>query len=634
MEQYTNMARDSSQSVLTDRFYGLNRTRKPNQGEMESMQNMSSGEFPCASPALSRSAVVSVSNDIQAVAAPDSSASSGVTGLTGIMNGAFYYNGVKKSGTNLLPSDYTWLMERLGNIYIIAGYKGTSKAVYSYNATTNKFDDYLPSMDKLIVTAGIDDNRGNYLETFRYDYQEVRDHTATLVDGTTMTGADFFDKYNSQSKTENIFAKVFSEGDDLEISGFPAQGAVGGMSWWFNVNTGVHEYIQAGTELNNTVDLSAELNIEDVSKNAIVSAIVTGFEVKPYQMDGGAVCYRHRIYFNLLDKEGDNIEFIDLAGLTNAVYVMGIKLTRKIPAFTDITTHDNRLWLTSPSGMSIYASSSDEIYDFSGESITEGLAARLNTLIPGKFTGICSYQSYVVAFKESHILIIYGSNAATYRLEAISGIGCIDPKSIAVTPNGVIFLSYKGFYIYSGSTPRLISDKLNMQYAAAAAGFDGNIYYVSALRADGVRELLAYDMRYGTWHIRDDFEALGMFRFKGRFYFADKRNIYTESASPDEWSFTLARTTDNTLDHKTVNEVWIYADVSEDADFTVYTDVSDSGWRQHTTFNDTGLKLFRCPIRALSGTNYRIRIDGHGKIVFYEIEVKESDQKGRRYKER
>ena len=134
--------------------------------------------------------------------------------------------------------------------------------------------------------------------------------------------------------------------------------------------------------------------------------------------------------------------------------------------------------------------------------------------------------------------------------------------------------------------------------------------------------------------IRDSFEALDMFRFRDGFYLADTRHIYTESGEPSEWSFTLARTNDSSLDNKTVNELWIYAEVSEDADFTVYTEVADRGWRQHTTFDDTGLKLFRCPIRALSGTNYRIRIDGHGKVVFYELEVKESDQKGRRSKER
>jgi hypothetical protein len=404
------------------------------------------------------------------------------------------------------------------------------------------------------------------------------------------------------------------------------------MSWWHNSN-GVTEYIYPGTEMNNTVDISGETDLEPISKDAIVSAAITDFEVKRYVVDG-TVCRIHRVYLELRDKTGALINFVDIGGLQNRVFVMGVKLSFKMPAFTDMTVHDNRLWITSPSGTSIYASASDATYDFSGDSVVNRLTARLNTMIPGQFTGICSYESYVVAFKESHILIIYGSNAATYKLEAISGIGCIDPKSIAVTPNGVIFLSYKGFYIYSGSTPRLISDKLNTSYTAAVAGFDGNIYYASALRADGERELLAYDMRYSTWHIRDDFDALGMFRFKGGFYFTDTRHIYTESAVPDEWSFTLARTTDNSLDHKTVNEIWIYADVSGDANFTVYTEVADHGWRQHTTFDDTGLKLFRCPVRALSGTNYRIRIDGHGMVVFYEIEVKESDHKGRRYKER
>lgn len=643
MYQTTNNQNDLNTATATYRFYGLDRTRRPSRGAMEDMRNMSSSEFPCAAPAPAKVTVVSVTKDIQAAAAPDSSVSTAVTGLTGVMNGAFYYNGVKKSGKTILRSDYNWTIERLSKVYIINGTGAAGKSAYTYNADTDEFNSLVAKkeggryiiayMDKLIVTAG-SDTYGNYLETYRYVHTDVYNHQVTLDDGSVMDGDDFYSQYNSCSTPTNIFDRFFDIGDEIEISGFTKDGP-GGRLWYYTGGSGdsgeVAEVTNYDVSVNNTVDKTMH-RMSTIDNDAIVLAQITKFDVT-----ASAGSYAHRVYFNLYDKTGVANDFKDMLhrGTNNAnYYAQGVTLSRAYPAFSDITVHDGRIWGTTVNGEFIYGSSSDVIGDFSADSINKGLAIRITPDIPGVFTGICSYGSYLLVFKESAIILVYGSGAAGYRYETISGIGCIDPKSIAVTPNGVIFLSYKGFYIYSGSTPRLISDKLNTSYTAAVAGFDGNIYYASALRDAGERELLAYDMRYGTWHIRDDFDALGMFRFKGGFYFTDTRHIYTESGAPGEWSFTLARTTDNSLDHKTVNEIWIYADVSEDADFTVYTEVANHGWRQHTTFDDTGLKLFRCPVRALSGTNYRIRIDGHGKVVFYEIEVKESDQKGRRYKER
>ncbi len=628
-----NPENDSLKSRGTYRFYGLDRTRRPGRGAMEDMTNMSSAELPCAAPAPSREAVVSVAKDIDAVAAPDSSVSGSVDGLTGVMDGAFYYNGVKKSRQYVLRPDLEWTIARLGKVYIINGTGAGVKAAYTYNADADEFRPLTKTMDRLIVTAG-QDNYGNYLETYRYRHSAVSDHQVTLDDGSRMLGDDFFDKYKSYETESNIFAGCFQVGDEIEISGFPAD-EPGGRLWYYDGSSGdggeVRPVATYNVSYNNTVDMSAA-RMSGIDNDDIVHAAVKRFEVTV-----AGYRYAHRIYFELLDKTGAQNEFRNMLnlGTNNAnYYAQGVTLRLAYPAFTDIAVHDNRLWGTTVNGEHIYGSASDDISDFSGASINDKLAVRLTPYLPGAFSGICSYGGDLIVFKENAIILVWGSTAAGYRYEIISGVGCIDPESVAVTYAGVIFLSHKGFYIYDGSSPRRISDKLNMRYTAAVSGFDGDTYFTSAKRQDGARELLAYDMRFGTWHIRDDFNALGMFRFKGGFYFADKRGIYTESGEPEAWSFTLPRATDNTLDNKTVNEIWIYADISDGAEFTVYTDVSDGGWRQHTTFNDTGLKLYRCPVRALSGTDYRIRIDGHGKVVFYELEVKESDHKGRRYKER
>ncbi len=629
-----NPENDSLKSRGTYRFYGLDRTRRPGRGAMEAMTNMTAAEFPCAAPAPSRAAVVSVSEDIQAVAAPDALISGSVAGLTGVMGGSFYYNGVNKSGRYVLRSDFDWTIARLGKVYIINGTGSGGKAAFTYNADTDELRPLIKTMDRLIVTAGEDATKGCYLETYRYYHSDVADHWVVLDDGSHMAGSEFYTQYNSYATENNIFMQYFKPGDEVEISGFPGSRPEERI-WYYNGGSGdsgelvpVENY---DVSVNNTVDKTAE-RMSRIDRDAIVLAKVKGFEVT---ISGGY--FAHRIFFELSDKTGAKNEFKSMLGLgrNNAnYYAQGVSIRLAYPAFSDIAVHDNRLWGTTVNGEHIYGSASDDISDFSGDAINDKLAVRLTPYLPGSFSGICSYGGDLIVFKENAIIIVWGSTAAGYRYEIIPGVGCIDPRSVAVTYTGVIFLSHKGFYIYDGAAPRQISAKLNAEYTAAVSGFDGDTYFASAQRQDGVWELLAYDMRCGAWHIRDDFNALGMFRFKGGFYFADKRGIYTESGEPDEWSFTLARTTDNTLDNKTVNELWIYADVSDGAEFTVYTDISDGGWREHTTFNDTGLKLYRCPVRALSGTNYRIRIDGHGSVVFYEIEVKESDHKGRRYKER
>ena len=628
-----NRENDSLKSRGTYRFYGLDRTRRPDRGAMEAMTNMTAAEFPCAAPAPSRSALVTTASDIQAVAAPDALISESVDGLTGVMGGAFYYNGVRKSGRYVLTPAFSWTIARLGKVYIINGTGAGGKAAYTYNADADEFRTLTKTMDRLIVTAGTD-NRGSFIETYRYIHTEVYNHRVTLDDGSVMDGDDFYTQYNSCRTESNIFMPYFRVGDEVELSGFPKSGP-GGRLWYYTGGPGdsgeVAEVTNYDVSVNNTADKTAE-RMSRIDRDAVALATVSGFDVT---LAGGF--YAHRIYFELADKTGAANEFKNMLGrgTNNAnYYAQGVTLRLAYPAFSDIAVHDNRLWGATVNGEHIYGSASDDISDFSGASINEGLAARLTPYLPGASRGICSYGGDLLVFKESAVILVWGSAAAGYRYEIIHGIGCIDPRSIAVTPAGVIFLSRNGFCIYDGSAPRSVSQKLNTVYTEAVSGFDGDTYFASALRPDGARELLAYDMRYGTWHIRDDLEAVGMFRFKDAFCFADRRSIYTESGEPSEWSFTLARTTDNSLDNKTLTELWIYAELTAGAEFTVYTEAADRGWRQHETFTDTGLKLYRCPVRALAGTDYRIRIDGRGMVVFYEIEVKESDHKGRRYKER
>ena len=111
-------SQNSRQNIYN--FYGINRTRKRSKGEMEDMLNMSSREYPCAAPRLGRKKIAEAENIVVACA-PDETTVNEVTGITGIADGSFYYNGEVKSGKFILRPEWAWSIERMGNMYIING---------------------------------------------------------------------------------------------------------------------------------------------------------------------------------------------------------------------------------------------------------------------------------------------------------------------------------------------------------------------------------------------------------------------------------------------------------------------------------------------------------------------------------
>lgn len=615
-------------------FSGLNRTRRAVKGEFSDMKNMGTLEYPCAAPRGSRAEVFSAAADIDAVAAPDSTDVGEPEGFTGIAGGAFYYNGTVRSGTHSLAPGLEWEIIRIGNLYIINGYDPdtVSSQLYYYNIDNEAFgigggDKY---MDSLIVTAG-NDSGGSYLATFRYGFTDVYDYEAENEDGSeVIANADFFDKYGDPViEPPNIFERVFSEGDEVEITGFPSRDENFGQIWTYAGASGkVTPQPFQDFSHNNTVDTDLYATLDDVDKYTVTNAYIKSFSVDKVSISG-TDAYVHKVYFRLVNKFGDELTF-DSMNDDAVMYCSGVTVSRRRRVFDHIAAHNGRLWGTAPTGNRIYISNSNDWFDFTPSSIVAGYSGRLESDTPGTFTGLAEYGAELVAFKEDSVTVIYGSGS--YSVSVIPGIGCIDGHSIAVTPSGVIFLGYGGFYGFSGSVPSRISEKLNAGYVSAAAGFDGDIYYASAVRGDSKTELLAYDTRYGTWHLHDGFPARGFFRHRSRFYAAGARKVFELGRAADdtvEWSFTSVPEYYGSLGIKAVSEIWIRAELAEDAEFTVYTSVDSGGFARHSSFKGGGMRVVRCPVRAVMGSSCRYRIDGKGEAVFYEIELRGAEGGGR-----
>ena len=103
-------------------FYGLNRTRKGRKGEFEDMENMSTDEYPYASPTPQPiGQTVITPGTITLALPPLINNTQEITGFTGIANEKFYYNGRVVSEDYTLRSDWDWDAVIMGDMYIING---------------------------------------------------------------------------------------------------------------------------------------------------------------------------------------------------------------------------------------------------------------------------------------------------------------------------------------------------------------------------------------------------------------------------------------------------------------------------------------------------------------------------------
>ena len=611
----------------TYNFYGINRTRRTSKGEFAAMRNMSTEEYPCAAPVRPRKYVAKAPAVINAITAPDCTNVVNIEGLTGISDGGFYYNGVLKSDKYYLSPLHDWQIVRKGNLYLINGYDSTTmkSEMYYYNVDADEFSQN-GVMKNLIVYCGSD-----YIELLEYGHDYVRDYSIISPDGTVIKNKDYFDEYCKNGVCtppgDNIFEKYgFKVGDEITLEGFPKIGSDCPGQIWYRYSDRIVAADHISTEYNNTVDTDEMTDKDKLSKYANVSAFVKSFYTSNQAMVNGVAASVHRMYLDLYTKDGLAGELDITSNDTYKFYVSGITVRKRRRNFTNITTHHGRVWGSVPSGNMLFASASDDLFSFTSNDIANCYAARLPSDTEGRFNGLCEFENKLIAFKDTSITVVSGSNPNNYYTYSINGIGCIDARSIAVTPSGVIFLSHDGFYIYSGSTPARISLRLNTRYDSAVAGYDGNIYYACAVRSDNkCRELLAYDMRYNVWHILDDIDASGFFVFKGKFYIADNIIIYEcnceDCLEVTDWNFTSVKTHDNTFDNKSVTELWIRCEMSKGSEFKVETSVDGGPFRSHATYSSAGIQIFRCPIRIEMCHYYQYRISGHGHVVFYEIEI-------------
>lgn len=613
-------------ALKIEAFGGVNRRSNAGAGEWADMNNLRSDEYPCLSPSCGRDTVFTSGGDIECVAPPVKRYGGEPDGITGIVGGYFHYDGVKYSDYYMSP-DLDWEINVIGNLYIINGYgeSMTLPQLYIFN-TDNKTLSYSSQyLDDLIVCAGEDSN-GTYLLAFDYEYPNVYSHTYYDENKVLKKNSDYFKKYFSGyvMPSTNIFSEKFSVGDELIIRGFPDAEDNTNAVWSYN-SSSEKVLIQSAVSLscNNTLFTDNMVNLDSLGEYDIVRAEVKSFASTSRSIYSRTT-YMHYMYVTLYNKNGKVISFDTMDDYSPKHYCSGITVYKYMHAFDHTAVHQGRLWGTSPTGIQLYASASDDITSFTSNDIMLKFAARLVSDTPSVFKRIISTGDELVAFKDNSIMVVYGTNPNNFVSRNIYNIGCVDTKSIVVTQKGVIFLSHDGFCLYDGTDEiKKLSEVLNKKFVSASAGTDGRKYYAAVTDSDGVCQMLVYDTRYGTWHIEDSLDAVGYFRYLDKFYLADKNTVYAlgNSSAAAQWYAVSPRLFGKSFDLKAIREIWVRAEFRDDARLSVWVAQGNDEFSECAAFNRRGFHVLRVPVRAIKSDSFKIKLSGTGNILIYGLEI-------------
>lgn len=304
-----------------------------------------------------------------------------------------------------------------------------------------------------------------------------------------------------------------------------------------------------------------------------------------------------------------------------------VLLERKVPELVCICECDNRIW--GAEGTTIYASALGDptnFFVYDGLS-TDSYAAAVGS--DGEFTGCCAYSSTVLFWKENCLHKILGSYPAQYEIYTytVPGIQKGSEKSLCIINETLFYKGRGGVYAYSGGTPELISENFGTRrFHGAAAGTDGERYYISMQTERGTWELYVFDTQRGLWLREDETHAIDFAYLDGTLYYLDAGNgklIMTGQDSSEEgpvkWSATLCQMDETTHGRKSYSRLYLRTDMEAGAWLRVEISADGSPFRQVFSTHNERARTLVIPILPARCDNFRIRLSGKGVCIIRSL---------------
>jgi hypothetical protein len=182
------------------------------------------------------------------------------------------------------------------------------------------------------------------------------------------------------------------------------------------------------------------------------------------------------------------------------------------PACATIINHQNRLWLAGLEDPNLlwYSEQFEQGFEVAFSNLQ---TIRLNPIV-GNVTGgdivaMASMDGNLIVFQQNAVWYIQGLGpdptgnggfALPQLVASSSSIGCRDPGSVVLTPNGVVFKSTQGFY--------MLNRAIQLQYIGAdVKGFNEDVVSAASVLTNTTQAVflsvdgtpLMYDFYYNAW---------------------------------------------------------------------------------------------------------------------------------------
>lgn len=576
--EYKNNLLAASNTACIASFLGINRRVRTSKGEFSDMENLCHDEYPCMQSMKSaKDMEFDLPDGVEAVKMifpkrlnDEITGFSGVVFNNNIRQYEIYVNGVSKRND---ISKFTDAVDYNGSIITLPELKGVN--YMAKGSAENSVDMY-----RLYP----------YIRFYNNYTGETKD---TISPQLYISGSADSNGGYPYSWYEKTFCANFKVGDEIILYG---------LSGNFEGNNTI--YPESSTDYTNTKS-PVSITIKSIRTAGSSSDVIVILTVEIRNSKGDIIGWA---------KGSGSSASSD--GITD--YTFGT-IMKKTPRSTYGCVAHNRLWVCSENGEEILASAVGtpmEFYKLQGISSDSWIAT---TGTPGKFTGIAPWQNRVVVFKPDIIHVVYGNLPSNFGIEKTYAAGCIDSKSIAEAGGMLIWLYYDGFYAYSGSRPKRISDKLRTKYISCKAFSDGRRYYARCIKEDGRGEFLIFDTELSLWSKISDIDVVTGDYFGGNVYVCDKTKIYClQSGEYGDFYAETPELTFESFDDKSIVYATVRCKIS-DGFLNLYTSTNNGEWVPHKGIDKTG--KHKLPVRYAPGDILRLRLEGHGNVCITEIKL-------------
>ncbi|MBR1969594.1 MAG: hypothetical protein IKA17_04480 [Clostridia bacterium] len=319
---------------------------------------------------------------------------------------------------------------------------------------------------------------------------------------------------------------------------------------------------------------------------------------------------------------GDHTLVFEEEALSEAQETGKITVKRKIPDFSCVCVHNNRLWGCEKN--TIYASKLGDPYNFFVYRMLSTDSYSVSANSREDFNACVSYGNYCVFFKSDSIFKLYGDKPSNFQLvESIgSGIDAHGKNSLVNIGSEIFYSGIGGVYSFCGGLPSLISGKIeNIKMENCSGGTNGKIYYLAADTTDG-RKLFAYDMKKSLWSICGNTKIKAFSYHNGELYAIDDCGLYRfseEDCTDDEWFVTLQPFREFYHLKKKYTKMWVSAELFENSWIKVEIKRDNGTWEQIMVRYGKNKEHITIPIGVGKCHEMMLRISGRGRCNILSI---------------